>query len=144
MVMNFTYTVAPRNWEVGASRNVGHLSDHCVTQLSLCQHGIGSRKTKILGVLYIDIPDPRPNPWSIAISTENVSTHHNNCNGCCMVSEIVTERELYWRLSERELFYICFEDFILCAMKWLSYGLFWMGFVSVGCEQANVCVGLDG
>ena len=39
-----------------------------------------------------------------------------------MVSVIVMERELYWSLRERELFYICFEDFIF---KYHEMTLMW-------------------
>ena len=60
--MNYTDTVAQCYWAIGASRNVGHLSNQCITQLHLCQHGTGVRKPKILHVLYIAIPASRPYP----------------------------------------------------------------------------------
>jgi uncharacterized membrane protein YjdF len=46
-------------------------------------------------------------------------------------------------LSEGGLFYVCFEDFIFMCHEMI---LMWtrMRFISVGSQQANVCVGLDG
>jgi len=67
MVMNSADTVARCYWVIGASRNVGHLSDKWITQLHLCQHGRRLRKPKIFHVLYIAIPDPRPTPQNIAL-----------------------------------------------------------------------------
>jgi len=53
MVMNRTDTVAQWYWTIGASRNVGHLSDQWISQLHLSQHRTGLRALKILNVLYI-------------------------------------------------------------------------------------------
>ena len=118
MVINRTDIVAQCYWAIGVSRNVGHLYQR-ITQLHVCQHGTGLLKPETLNVLYIAIRDPRPNPWSIGISIVKMyrPSITNNCNGCRVVSVIVTEHELCWSLSERELFYICFEDFIFMCHK---------------------------
>jgi hypothetical protein len=65
--MNCTDIVAQCYWAIGASRNVGHLSNQCMTQLHPCKHWTGLRKQKIMHVLYIAIPVPRPYPQKFAL-----------------------------------------------------------------------------
>ena len=59
MVMNCTDAVVQCYWAIGASRNVGHLSDQCIAQLHLCHHRTVLRKSKLLHVLCNAIPNPQ-------------------------------------------------------------------------------------